>query len=508
MKCAKVVAAGVWQSVCGVRGFVALGIAISAHVVTLNQATAQQALACPREVVTCCRFTPVTEVVREAARPIETGFQLWPIDIAAAPALATELAPDVVRFSIGPYWRNLPPLPFDASLDAVRTYVKNGMAEHRQKWVDGATALRKLSPAGGGPKELLIIWEPPLTPLESLDLRKPNTYRVISTEAITSHARFYLATIENARALGYRVDMVEIANEPDGSWNMKIPPAAYAMLLSRLRSEATAAGVQLPLIVGPGLASLKSNVDYFGDRETAARILANIDIVSVHAWDDRKGHNIVEEARAVRALFDRLGWIKPIMVSEFAPTFPRPEDRAAKRGPDQRVAADKRDVLVNDLPRYAPSTLELFLSFAALGYGPLIYWEFKDQSWGSMSYGLVDKAGRPRPAYEAWRHLVGELRRNEIDTVRASVRSGRSSGQIFGLFKGDTFKSVVVLNAQDDPFTLRLNDTRLAGVRRRQALPSADANAVVARASQTCGSSPRRSGLIVPPASVTTLPTR
>ena len=355
------------------------------------------AVACPADPIPCCDFDAA------AARPIgplRLGFQIWPLHLPSMVEQASALSPRIVRFSVGPYWRDLPALPTDADLDGVRAYVWQALAKDEAAWRAAAAAQHRLEVPGGGPavERLLIIWEPPLSDIDGPELRVHGSKREARPEAITLNARFYIALIEGARRLGFRVDSVEIANEPDGAWNMHIPPDIYLDLLFALRREAANAGVTLPRLAGPGLAFFGSLRQFFSDTLLAKRILGEVDIVSAHAWDDRLGHDIIAEAKDARGLLDALGWRDPIMISEFAPTYPLEEDRTLKRGPDQREGNAGGAPLVSDLRRYAPSTTELALALAAAGFNPLVYWEFMDPPWGTVSYGLLQATGKPRPA--------------------------------------------------------------------------------------------------------------
>lgn len=409
--------------------------------------------ACPAETKPCCSFDAA------AARPIEPlklGFQLWPLDLSRIIPQVAALTPRITRFSVGPYPRDQPPLPLDASFEAVRSQVWQGLARDEAKWREAAAAQETLATASGPVEHLLIIWEPPLTALDSLDLRVRGSRREVQRGAVTVHARFYVAAIEAARRLGFRIDAVEIANEPDGAWNMRTPPGIYVELLEATRREAAAAKVELPRLAGPGLAFLSSLKSYLGDAATAKRMLAALDTVSAHAWDDRLGKDILAEARDARKLLDDLGWKKPIMISEFAPTYPLAEDRAAKRGPDQRKRAGDGGLLVSDLPRYAPSTSELALALAAAGFNPLIYWELMDPSWGTVSYGLLDSHGRPRPAYASWKQLAELVARRPIDRVAVDARLGTKA---IGLFTGQRLTGLSLQNKETVAFSVRFGGT-------------------------------------------------
>jgi hypothetical protein len=452
-------------------------------------------IACPVEAKPCCSFDAT------AARPIEPlklGFQLWPLDLSRIIPQAVALNPRITRFSLGPYPRDRPPLPLDADYEAMREHVRQGLAKDEAKWREAAVAQEKLAAASGPVEHVLIIWEPPLTTLDSLDLRVRGSRREVRPEAVTVHARFYVAAIEAARRLGFRIDAVEIANEPDGAWNMLIPPGIYVELLEATRREAAAANVELPRLAGPGLAFLNSLKTYLGDAATARRMLAALDIVSAHAWDDRLGKDILTEARDARKLLDDLGWKKPIMISEFAPTYPLTEDRAAKRGPDQRKRAGDGGLLVSDLPRYAPSTSELALALAATGFNPLIYWELMDPSWGTVSYGLLDSHGRPRPAYAAWKTLAGLAASRPIDRVAPDRWLGMKA---VGLFTGERLSGLSLQNKEMSAFGVRFGGA-LSSSEAMQGGGGVASNDNVPRAAR-CGDG---AGMILPPGTGSLVP--
>jgi len=411
---------------------------------------------CPANLLPCCHFE--TARARESGE-LRLGFHLWPLDARSFLSHAAELRPGIVRFSVGPFWPDLPAIDVAADLDEVRRYVWEAISPHAEKWRDAAMAQRRLAGAANQVDELLIIWQPPLTNLDSVELRRRGSRRTIQREAIVVFARFYIALIESARRLGFRIDLVEIANEPDGAWNMHIPLEHYVELLEALRKESADAKVALPRIAGPGLAFLRSMASYLSDRELAGRMLRLLDVVSVHAWDDRVGNDILDEARAVRRLLDGLGWRSPILVSEFAPTYPTPEDRSAKRGPDQRGRTQSGDPLVSELPRYAPATVELALALSALGFNPLVYWEFQDPAWGSVSYGLLDTVGRPRPAYGSWAQVSQFLATHRIDLAVPEAHLGE---RIFGLFQGQRLAGMAILNKERGAYAIQLSETSIA----------------------------------------------
>jgi len=419
-------------SLCG-RSLAAVAIAL------LQIASARaQAPACPAEVVTCCDVARVASAAPD--QRLQMGLQIWLENTNVVAARLRELRPAALRYSGGPKWRQAPRLDSKANYEAVRRYVVDAF-EKEPDLVRKQVASVKEIFGGLGAEAHLVIWEPPPTTAEQSDAAKAKDKRTLPEAAVSVTAMFYVALLDELRRRGYPVDVVELSNEPDGDWNIQIPPARYLKLVAETRRQAKIHGVTLPRIAGPGVSHISALRGYFTEPALAKGLIDSVDLVSVHAWDDRVNRDTVEEARNARRQLDRLGYHKTILVSEFAVTFLGPTDRGRRVGADLRAP----DAISNQ-PGYAAKTLALALDLAASGYGPLLYWEMFDPQWGKASYGLYNQRGEPRPVLEAWRDLSGLSRQADRVSVVPLVPK-----VIFGLVRDGKISTVAVVNASTKP---------------------------------------------------------
>ena len=392
--------------------------------------------ACPAEVVKCCEIVPGAAPRASSAQSLRLGLQIWPEDVAEASDRLRELQPAAVRYSGGPSWRRAPRLDRDADYEAVQRYVADAFDRERDRFQKQAASLDRFFQASGAEAHF-AIWEPPMT---SSEPEAPNK-RTLPEAAVKVTAMFYVAVLDELRRRGYPMQVVELSNEPDGDWNIRIPPPRYLALVTEVRRQAAVHGVSLPRIAGPAVSSIAALRAYLADPQTGQGLVHAVDTVSVHAWDDRSNRNTLEEARHARLQLDRLGYRKPVAVTEFAITFLDPADRQRGTGAQLRTA----DVISNT-PAYMARTMALALDLAAAGYGPILYWEFRDLPWGKSSYGLYDLRGGHRPLLEAWQRLSRATR--GIDRVTVVSHSPLS---VFGLARDGKQSSLVVVNRTSRP---------------------------------------------------------
>ena len=401
--------------------------------------------ACPAEVVKCC------DVSRVAASPVEhrlqLGLQIWVEgNMDTTIGRLQEIQPAALRYSTGPNWRRTPPIDDRASYEEVRRYVSAAFQQAGKRSEEHVASLKRIF-SGSNTEAHFIIWEPPVTLAESRGKKATPDKRSLSESAITVTAMFYVALLAELQQRGYPVDVVELSNEPDGDWNIRITPARYVKLVAETRRQAALHGVKLPRIAGPGVGRIASLGAYLADPQIAKALVRDIDHISVHAWDDRTNLDTLKEARNARQKLDRLGYQKPILVSELALTFLNPTDRDRGVGANLR-AADA----VSNQPAYAAKTLALTLGLAAAGYGPLMYWELNDQQWGKASYGLYSQRGDQRPILDAWRELSRLVRQTgRVDVVPLE------SNTIFGLTREGRITAIVAVNSSPKPVGLLLS---------------------------------------------------
>ena len=401
--------------------------------------------ACPAEVVTCCDISGVSSSAPD--RRLQMGLQIWLENADAVARRLRELRPTAVRYSGGPNWRRAPTLDSNADYEAVRRYVVDAL-EKEAAQVRKQTASLKEIFDGLGAEAHFVIWEPPPTKAEASEPSRAPDKRTLPDAAVPVTAMFYVALLDELRRRGYPIDVVELSNEPDGGWNINIPPARYLKLVTETRRQAKAHGVTLPRIAGPGVSNISALQRYFADPALAKGLVGSVDLVSVHAWDDRLNRDTVAEARNARRQLDKFGYHKAILVSEFALTFVGPTDRGRGIGANRRAPE-----AISNQPSYAAKTLALALELAADGYGPLLYWELSDTSWGKASYGLYNERGEPRPALEPWRNLSRIAR--QADRVRVVPLV---PNVIFGLVRDDKIAAIAVVNASAKPLGIAIRE--------------------------------------------------
>jgi hypothetical protein len=141
------------------------------------------------------------------------------------------------------------------------------------------------------------------------------------------------------------------------------------------------------------LAALRN---YLRDPKIGLGILDNTDVLSVHAWDNPKRRDRFLE---LDALFDdlrRLGRKPELAITEYGLARPEPTDSSDR----MNVKMRSRDNVANTSFFGSISARDL-LRFYASGVGTIIHWEFRDESWGKASFGLLDETGNERPINDA-----------------------------------------------------------------------------------------------------------
>ncbi len=392
--------------------------------------------ACPAEVVKCCEVGDGVALQASPPQLFRFGLQIWPEDVAEASDRLRALQPAAVRYSGGPSWRRAPRLDRDADYGTVQRYVADAFERDRERFQKQAASLGRFFQTSAA-EVYFAIWEPPMT----ADEPEASDKRTLPESAIGVTAMFYVAVLDELRRRGYPMHAVELSNEPDGDWNIRIPPSRYLALVTEVRRLAAVHGVSLPQIAGPAVSSIAALRAYLADPQIGQRLVRAVDTVSVHAWDDRGNRNTQEEARNARLLLDGLGYRKPVAVTEFAITFLDPADRQRGTGAQLRTP----DVISNS-PAYMARTMALALDLAAAGYGPIVYWEFRDLPWGKSSYGLYDLRGGRRPLLEAWQRLSRAAQ--GVDRVTVVSHSPVS---VFGLARDGNVSSLVMVNPTSRP---------------------------------------------------------
>jgi len=275
---------------------------------------------------------------------------------------------------------------------------------------------------------------------------------------------------------------LKLSNEPDGDWNMLIAPPDYAVLVKTVRVEAKRRSVALPKIYGPGTSTLAALRDYLREPNVALSILDNIDVLSVHGWDNPNKRNRFLDLDALFADLRNLGRAPELAVTEYGLARPEPADTSDRMNVKTRSPEN-----VANTPYFASISARDLMRFYAKGIGTVIHWEFHDQSWGKASFGLLDEKGNERPIYRTMREISEYLaiaRPQRIDgTTAAESFVARRTGH-------DDLWSV---NSSRDPMDVVFTDrTKAVGAPSTKLLP--------------CRGQEGKAGLTLPPWSVVSSP--
>lgn len=444
----------------------------------LAQVSTAQERTCSPDALHCCD-APATPAVNASEKP-RFGVQVWPSSLAESASSVRyliDLNPSDLRFSIGPNWRRQPPLDRDINdrdLDA-RVAAGFDTTKGLARQIENLRATQIALKA----RLHLIVWEPPPMPGEAA----PSTaavpaWRTLASENVALAARFQVAHLKALAAMGVVVDAMEVSNEPDGAWNIRISPADYAALIRAIRSEAARRKVALPKIYGPGASSAAATRTFFADPKTGKAILAAVDVLSLHVWDDKAGHDRFAEFDRLLADLKRLGPLPPIAVTEYGLAKPDPSAAGDRMNVTKRVADS-----IAFAPSYPPASLRDLLRLYGDRVETVLYWEFQDQSWSSGLFGLLGTDGRPKPIYDVYRRITALLAHQTAERVDA-FGDGR-----LALIRGRNQSSIVLANPTQEAIDL--------------VLPSGTALPAGAGACRTARGEP---GIEVLPGAVETLP--
>ena len=312
------------------------------------------------------------------------GAQVWPGD-SKWRQLVQVLDFRFVRMSIGPNWDALASQPPSNVTQAeMNTYVAANFDGDFQGRLSSAVSSVQYAQSNGIDVVLNHFKIPNAWLDDNDNLRSSN---------LDEFAEFWAAVLTLLDANGVRPDYVELANEPNGDWNGHISPSRYNTLVKLARQAFDDAGFTDVGIVGPGLSEMRLNDQYFAalDQDAVEAIAA----WSTHTWDDSADWSarfavFTDEIDAVDP-----GRTKPVFATEFATsvsTFDGVSYSNNEGGgplPASEAGLFPIEVLRN--------TVRLLNG----GVGVPLYWEAADQSFNSLTWGLMDRSGQYRPTANA-----------------------------------------------------------------------------------------------------------
>lgn len=410
-------------------------------------ATAEQVVACTEAPLECCDFPAPGPAANVAAPSI--GVHVWPSALAENPATVERLVsmhPAHLRFSFGPDWRRQPPLRQDMEDDELDAAVAAGYG--RVPGLAGEVEVLQNIRRRIQAVNHLVVWEPPPLPGEA-DLSKSDAprLRTLKADSIPLVARFHVANLRYLSGIGLPIDAVELSNEPDGRWNIRILPPDYLSLVEAVRKEAARRGVALPKIYGPGASTVAATRKFLEDKDIAQRILRAVDVLSLHVWDDKGGKNRFSELTRFFTYLEKLGLRPQIAVTEYGLARPILDARQDRMNVDKRVAGS-----IASSPAYPAASIGDLAQLYANRIGPVLYWQFQDQSWGKGLFGLLDVAGEPKPIYEPYRMFAETLAKARTKSIE-SAYGGRVS-----VLRGPADANILLVNPDSAPIDVVVPD--------------------------------------------------
>jgi hypothetical protein len=436
-------------------GFVALSVPVTGYA---------QARLCDAEPVPCCRVWRQDIALKETMPSF--GAQIWPTGLnpGGIERLAA-LKPRALRFALGPNWRRQPALRAEMSDAEIDRLIAAGFeARNTAREIETVLDVERRT----GAKLHLVIWEPPPLPGEPAGAKT----RTLQSTNVAVAARFIVAQLRAVAGRGVALEAVEITNEPDGDWNIAVSPANYLALVKAVRAEASRRGLALPKIAGPGTSTIRALRRFLQQPALAKDIIDNVDLLSVHAWDNAESADRFAELDGLNEDLRKIGRRPELIVTEYGIARPDPTDNSdrmnvKKRAPDS----------VADTDFYASLVMRDLLRLYAGGAGAVMMWEFQDQDWGTASFGLLKEKGEQRPIYE-----LAKLLSTRLDAERP-IRFQRTDVNGLYVARSANFDSYWNVNISAAPARVVFSD----GV--RAAKPPLDGIT-------TCADTP---GIITPP---------
>lgn len=211
---------------------------------------------------------------------------------------------------------------------------------------------------------------------------------------IADEANWVVAVLLAARELGIETRYVEIANEPDGTWNTRYTPVQYVELVRSVKSELVRNNLLTTEIEGPGTSVLSAAAPYLLELERS-RASGEIGAISAHDWDTASNPAPFGAAALVGAIDSALAGL-PVHITEYNEISSKWSSPPFSTGPKQRGGRNGGDTTEFGIAAAAEG-----LKLLGDGANEIILWEAEDISWENQSFGLLDMDGKRRPSAEA-----------------------------------------------------------------------------------------------------------
>ena len=224
----------------------------------------------------------------------------------------------------------------------------------------------------------------------------------LKSESFDDFARLWASQVYFFKSRGLSIHFIEMANEPEGDWNIYIPDTDYNTVVTLLRQELDGRGLTDVGIIGPGLAYLYHGSTWINAMDSDGR--AALAGWSTHAWDEGWGHTDAWPSFLDQRWRDYFGVAvdiadpthsKPIIVTEYA----------------TGVRTYNGVTYGNDFTEtnpFAQRCYENSLTLINNGANVLCYWEAANQSWQTSPplFGLLRADSTLRPVYDAFSTLL------------------------------------------------------------------------------------------------------
>lgn len=322
------------------------------------------------------------------------GVQIWAGDASIQPLLRA-LRIRYVRLEAFPNWASVwQDPPADGLRSSFDQYVRAWYGSSRlANMLDTSAMLDQL-----GIQQVFI------------QFHYPSAWRTaagsLRTENHQDVALLWGAQLAYLQSHGVEPDFVELFNEPEGTWNCRVPPDQYKDVLQRVRQELDDRGLGAVRIVGPGLACLDHDSGgtlWVGALDETA--VASLGGFSTHAWDEvfSQGCGPAYLRQRWQPFFtavrskDPFGQ-KPVFVTEYMTA------NHFFHGVEYPPPGSNYAFSASDTVPFAIRVFEHTLSLLNGGASVPILWEASDQSWSDSGWGLqrrtADGSVR-RPTYYA-----------------------------------------------------------------------------------------------------------
>jgi hypothetical protein len=326
------------------------------------------------------------------------GTQIWSGD-SSVQSLLSSLQIRYIRIEAFPNWASAPTPPTDGQRSSFDQYVSNNYGTSRLTTLTNTcTMLNQLG--------VRTVFN---------QFHYPSAWRTAGGELrVENHqdvALLWGAQVAYLQSHGILPDYVDLFNEPEGTWNCRVPPAQYNDVLKRVRQEMDDRGLSAVQIIGPGLAYLDHDGGgalWVGALDAAA--VASLGAFSTHAWDESFNQGcgpewLRQEWQPFRSalLAKDPDFQHPIFVTEYM-TGNRIFHGIEYPGPGSNYAYSASDTLP-----FAVRVFEHTLSFLNGGASVPFLWEASDQSWTGSGWGLQRRASdgsAKRPTYYAIKALT------------------------------------------------------------------------------------------------------